>query len=787
MFAATETHVNGAPEILDGAQHSAPRSWNNVRRWRVLKNQPSAKHNEQGRSDTGLPSTGASENCTTNYNGYQRSRRSQPTALTAFRHAIVFLAFSLPVVALALVVKVPQWYAFEAEHWVSNSFTHCNFNGEFTPLDKPTLGVWDPAGFFYITVSWGKMAFSTAKFIDIVWDMAVGRGGQALLAFVTFKVSSQYLALAMLKAPVSYNTFESLAFVPPTLVRTVRLAGDLLTNRGWRARLIMVWIISSSLFVLGFSSLVTAMSGYSSNINAVMPNLENESVLWSNFQVVQFAVNDAQRIGHPGPLFVTTGDICVQDGFHDDDDDDDDSGKYYNKEYLTAEYPPSRRAAADENEDGNADGTGEVPWEYVPANCTTFWHIVQYVSTYGLQGKIHTESTITFNGTTHKLAPPALNVTTSYSPTALSTLSTYLNTFSMSSPPAPSSLSSVTQLTDNTFWVYDDETYTFSYVLDNATCRYSKWHNWGFSFLFLFITSLLLAIWSVGTYALWLYTHLHNSQDHESRLNSTGGIYRSSFTLVEAMKRDVGPGAVTPELKECEIRSLVSRRRGRVIHGVGNIDAGPSPILCEPEKNLITSPSTTSPINQFPTSRWRALRSWMSPPTHPRPSHADESQSSANSVFTLANSTFSSTSQHPILHSPAAPGRTMTMTSRMSSLASPLTESPPEFGYSPATQAGILDETTDVRNNDPSETRISGRPRPRLSLSRAIRVSTQDGTNPRTGTAPLLSASSSLAPKWVSSPGPVTPSDDSGSTVSPIPEDTSYEDAVRWKNDLGED
>ncbi|KIW69433.1 hypothetical protein PV04_05310 [Phialophora macrospora] len=778
MFAATQTHVNGAPEILDGAQHSGPRSWNNLKRWSLRKSEPNAMHHEQEHSNIGSSSTAVTENNTTQHNGYGQSRRRRPIALTAFVHTIVFLAFSLPIVILALVVKVPQWYAFEAEHWVSNSFTHCNFNGEFTPSDKPTLGLWDPAGFFYITVSWGKLAFSTAKFIDVVWDIVVGRGGQALLAFVTFKVSSQYLAMAMLKAPVSYNTFESLAFVPPTLVRTVRLTGDLLTNRGWRARLIMVWIALSSLFVLGFSSLITAMSGYSSNINAVMPNHDNDSVLWSNFHIVEFAINDAERIGHSGPLFITTGNTCVQEGFREDDDD---GGNYHDKVDSVAQDPPSRRDIDDESGDGTADGIGNVPWEYVPANCTTFWRTVQYVSTYGLEAGNHTESTITLNGTTHKLAAPTLDITTSYSPRALSTLSTYLNTFSVSSPPAPGSLSSVSQLTDNTFWLYDGETYDFSYVLDHATCRYSRWHNWGFSFLFLFITSLLLAIWSVGTYALWLYTQFHTSQDQAPGLNSTGGIYRSSFTLVEAMKRDVGPGAVTPEMNEREIRSLVRRRHGRVMHGVGNITFQ---MLSEPEKNLTTSPSTISPIDQFPTTRWSALRSWMSPSPRLKPDHGDGIQSPANSVFTHANSAFSSTSQHPILHSPAAPGRTMTMTSRLSSLASPRAESPPEFGFSPATQGGILDEPATVNGLNPSEPRISGTPRPRLSLSRAIRLSTQGGNNPRT--ASLLSAASTTS-KWVTSPGPVTPSDDSHSTISPIREGQRDEDAMRWKNDLGDD
>lgn len=230
MFASEQTRVNGAPEILDGVQHSAPRSWNNLRGWSLPKSQTNAAHHEQERSGTRSTNTTAIHDDTTHQNVAGQPRRRHLFAVPALQHIAIFLAFSIPVVLLALIVNVPTWYAFEAEHWDSSSFTHCNFNGEFTLRDKPTIGLWDSAGFFYITVSWGKMAFSTAKFIDIVWDIVVGRGGQALLAFITFKVSSQYLALAMREAPVSYNTFESLAFVPPTVVRTSRLARDLLST-----------------------------------------------------------------------------------------------------------------------------------------------------------------------------------------------------------------------------------------------------------------------------------------------------------------------------------------------------------------------------------------------------------------------------------------------------------------------------------------------------------------------------------------------------------------------------
>ncbi|EXJ73209.1 uncharacterized protein A1O5_02969 [Cladophialophora psammophila CBS 110553] len=796
MFAPTQSHLDGAPEISHGAHYAAPRSWSNLRRWSAQKNQSNVARAQQ-RSSTGSTSATLTDNYTGHHIGAEPSQQWQPIFLTLFKHIVVFLAFSLPIIFLALVVKIPKWYAFEADYWVSNSFTHCNFNGQFTPYDKPSISLWDPSGFFYITVSWGKMAFSTAKFIDIVWDIFVGRGGQAFLAVVTFKVSSQYLALAMREASVSYNTFESLAFVPPSLGRTGRLAADLLTNRGWRARLIMVWIVLSSLFVLSFSTLITAMSGYSSDINAVMPDYDNESILWTNFQVVQFAINDAERIGQPGPMYITVGDTCVQEGFlGDDDDDDDDDGDNYDN--SDSPFPNKTRHRRD-NDDGanneNSSGHGKVDWDYVPANCTTFWHAVQYVSMYGLSGQNHSESNFTLNGQTHTIGAPTLNITTSYSPVALSTLTTYLTTFSESSPPAPGALDSVSQLTDFAFWLYDNETYPFSYILDNATCRYSRWHNWGFSFLFLFITSLLLALWAIGTYALWLYTYLNAPHGRVPGENTTGGIYRSSWTLVEAMRRDVGPGAVTPEMREGEIRGLVRRRPGRVIQGVGDINnRGHPQLLAESEKNPTVSPSPLAPTQRAPATRWSVLRSWLSP--SPRPNHhpVNGMYSPANSVFTHAGSTFSSSSQHPILHSPAAPGRTMTMTSRMSSLASPQTDSPVTFGFSAAAEADILEGSGIVSGVDPisgisTGTGPTGKFRPRLSLSRIIPPASP-ANNPRT--ASLLSPSSAAAAKWISSPDPMSASEEASTvSISPIREDRKEKvdegDAIRWKNDLGDD
>lgn len=268
---------------------------------------------------------------------------------STLKHASVFLGFSLPVIIFIIVIDVPRVYKYHSQYW-NNKFNHCNFNGGFTPYDDPSISQWDTSGFLYITVAWGRMSFPLTKFIDVVWDNVAGRAVQALLAWTTYTVSSQYLSIAMREAAVSYTTYEALAFVPPTFIRTLRLAGDLLVRRGMVARLITLWIVLSSLFVLSFSSWATAMAGYSSITYAAMKTYDGELVAWENYQVVQFAIADASRIGEPSTVLITTGRECVADGFLEDEDGDQ-----------------------DEEEPGEND----EPWEYVPANCSLFWRTVE--------------------------------------------------------------------------------------------------------------------------------------------------------------------------------------------------------------------------------------------------------------------------------------------------------------------------------------------------------------------------------------------------------------------------
>jgi len=62
------------------------------------------------------------------------------------------------------------------------TFGFCEPNGNFnTGLES--VSIWSPSAAFQITLGFGSMSFSTAKFIDIIWDVVGGSNGFVVTAF----------------------------------------------------------------------------------------------------------------------------------------------------------------------------------------------------------------------------------------------------------------------------------------------------------------------------------------------------------------------------------------------------------------------------------------------------------------------------------------------------------------------------------------------------------------------------------------------------------------------------
>ena len=270
------------------------------------------------------------------------------------KHIFLLTIVIITVVLLIVVGRVPSWQS--TSHAYASQFNNCNANGTFTPNPSPTFSLWDGSGLFQITLTWGHLTFSQAKALDVVWDIVVGRGGQAILLYVAFNVFTMTLSRTMEADPVSYGTFESMAFTSPTFVSPFILIRDFVTNKGLRARVAVAWTIIASFFVLAFPTLNDTMSGYSTNMEAFLKDSSGILVPWSNYSEVQFVINDGTRVGLQNPTYITDNPSVLG---------------------SCASKGPQLSTQASGALDTVPETNQPQDWARVPKNCALFWHVVE--------------------------------------------------------------------------------------------------------------------------------------------------------------------------------------------------------------------------------------------------------------------------------------------------------------------------------------------------------------------------------------------------------------------------
>lgn len=295
----------------------------------------------------------AGETAKTSIKSAERSGWRWTLGLVA-KHVLLLAIVIATVVLLIVVGRIPSWQSTSRSY--AGQFNNCNANGTFTPSHSPTFSLWDGSGLFQITLTWGHMTFSQAKALDVLWDIVVGRGGQFILLYIAFKVFTMALSRTMETEPVSYGTFESMAFTSPTFVSPFILIRDFVTNRGLRARVAVAWTIIASFYVLAFPTLNDTISGYSTNMQAFLKDNSGILVPWSNYTEVQFVINDGERVGLRTPTYVTdnptTSDSCAFKGPN-----------------VFTQGPDALRASSDADQ--------AQSWDGVPKNCTLFWHVIE--------------------------------------------------------------------------------------------------------------------------------------------------------------------------------------------------------------------------------------------------------------------------------------------------------------------------------------------------------------------------------------------------------------------------
>jgi hypothetical protein len=116
---------------------------------------------------------------------------------------------------------------------------------------------------FYINLQIARnLSFTRAKLLDLAWDTVVGQGGRFLHAWVLYQVAASQLSWMMEYSSVPYYFQLDILFSTaslPALWSTLRFLG---TRRPARAVFSAVWFLLAILYVLAFSSVWGAATGY---------------------------------------------------------------------------------------------------------------------------------------------------------------------------------------------------------------------------------------------------------------------------------------------------------------------------------------------------------------------------------------------------------------------------------------------------------------------------------------------------------------------------------------------
>jgi hypothetical protein len=353
----------------------------------------------------------------------------------------------------------------------------------------------------------------------------VGRGGQALLAAVSFVIYSKALVRSMESSPVSYGTFEAVTLQSGSLTANLKLARDLFKNKTAQARAVVVWMIISACFVLAFPTILSAMTGYSVNIGSFVEVDNGNLVPYSNFTLVRYIVHDAHRIDEAlGKDYrVTTG------------------GSAYGEISQLEEFSYSDYCVESAYPHTNADDT--IDWSptlYEPV-CDFYWHVSEYAYHYGFMGEVQAETTFNYSGQLVNLTKPSLTITPIFwkQDWILGDSSNGTDWWYW-----PFGYYWKDANGDEPFHNFTDPTFTngqFTYDLEELNIRgrcqqEGASYKWGFSFLVLFSFIIVFLVWCVGMYALWLDAFLHSRFD---RVGRSMGLQRAVLDLAYCMHRDV--------------------------------------------------------------------------------------------------------------------------------------------------------------------------------------------------------------------------------------------------------
>lgn len=158
---------------------------------------------------------------------------------------------------------------------------------------------------FYINLQIVKnLSFTRAKLLDLGWDTIIGQGGKFLHGWVLYRVAASQLAWMMEYTSVPYQFQLDLLFSTVSLSAlwsTIRFLG---VKRPARTAFSAVWFLLSISYILSFSSIWSAATGY---LNPSMPayRMPDQTYVTINSTSLRLCLTvDTERLNDTVPAII---------------------------------------------------------------------------------------------------------------------------------------------------------------------------------------------------------------------------------------------------------------------------------------------------------------------------------------------------------------------------------------------------------------------------------------------------------------------------------------------------
>ncbi|KAF5632942.1 hypothetical protein F25303_9330 [Fusarium sp. NRRL 25303] len=441
----------------------------------------------------------------------KKSKDSRPLDWCFIRRVLWASCWNLSVLGLLVYLcLVPLMDSSDEED-------RCQPDGEFRFDGIDQLGGfdwWAPRGFFQITLGWGRLSFGTAKFVDVIWDLVVGRGGQTVMAFVSWEVFVQYLQLSLVMKPASYSTVWLIKMQKSnSALATWELASGFF-KVGLASKKVMCFIIWTTSFILAFPTFASSMTGYTPYNKAYVNSTSGRLVQFSEIVPVAYLIKDGNRV----------------DG-------------------LSKDYPVlwigNSETIAESSSVEIFDKCNEWDVNDTKVECQLQRDVSEYAQLYGFDGKGGRE---TRNGQktyfrNQTLNWPPLTIKAFYLPNNF-----YWNWTYLTDVPSSTTLGTYEDNSASAF-IVEDEIYNLKDVQAGGVCQPIKSgesikYQWGFSFLQLFVMTILLQLWSVSLFVLWATTKL-TLKRNDIGVSSEG--WKGLLELTDNIKEQIESAGITWE------------------------------------------------------------------------------------------------------------------------------------------------------------------------------------------------------------------------------------------------